>query len=45
MWSVLRDPFGVVFALATYTDMGDSGRRVRDAEGNVFPIGERVNRS
>ena len=45
VWSVLRDPFGVVFALASYSELGDSGRQVRDGEGNVFPIGDRVNRT
>ncbi len=44
VWSVLRDPFGVLFALATYSDLGDSGRMVRDASGEVFPIG-RIHRS
>ena len=44
VWSVLRDPFGVVFALASYSELGDSGRQVRDADGRVFPIGDRVNR-
>ncbi len=44
VWSVLRDPFGVLFALATYTDLGDSDRMVRDADGRVFPIGEQIHR-
>lgn len=44
VWSVLRDPFGVVFALASYTDLGDSNRMVRDGSGGVFPIGERIHR-
>ena len=44
VWSVLRDPFGVLFALATYSELGDSDRMVRDTEGRVFPIGEQINR-
>lgn len=44
VWSVLRDPFGVLFGLAAYTEIESSGRRVRDASGRVLPIGERVNR-
>jgi predicted enzyme related to lactoylglutathione lyase len=43
-WSVLRDPFGVLFGLATYTELGDSGRMVRDSTGEVFPIGDKVRR-
>ncbi len=45
VWAVLRDPFGVPFALATYDDLGDSHRMVRDGAGQVFPIGERIRRT
>jgi predicted enzyme related to lactoylglutathione lyase len=44
VWSVLRDPFGVLFALATYAELGDSDRMVRDDQGRVFPIGDQINR-
>ena len=45
VWSVLRDPFGVLFALCTYSELGDSDRMVRDTtSGQVFPIGERIQR-
>ena len=43
-WAVLRDPHGVVFALATYTDLDASDRRVRDTAGREYPIGEKITR-
>jgi predicted enzyme related to lactoylglutathione lyase len=43
-WAVLRDPFGVQFALATYSELDESDRRVRDASGQVFAIGDKITR-
>jgi predicted enzyme related to lactoylglutathione lyase len=44
-WAVLRDPHGVVFALAMYSDLHESDRLVRDHTGAVFPIGMRIART
>ena len=44
VWSVLRDPFGVLFALCTYAEFGGSGRMVRDSAGVVHPIADKVHR-
>jgi predicted enzyme related to lactoylglutathione lyase len=44
LWAVLRDPFGLVFALAQYSDFASSTRQVKDASGQVSLIGMRVQR-
>jgi predicted enzyme related to lactoylglutathione lyase len=44
VWAVLRDPFGVVFALASYSELEESTRMVRDASGEIVPIGMRITR-
>ena len=44
VWAVLRDPFGVVFALASFSELEESTRRVRDASGEVVSIGMRITR-